>query len=81
MKDYVGKAGVRVGVVIWYQSQDVCVYVPIASVTDLVAKGKKSIRLKEVLEGTVPSVVVPSKKKRVFLDCDYTCLLDLEEGW
>ena len=77
MVEFVGKNGVRVGVIIWFQKHDECVYVPIKSVKQHLENGKKSINIKEVRDGGIDCLIIPSKKKRVFLDCDYSCMLEL----
>ena len=77
MKAHMGKRGVRVGFVVWFQTRDLCAYVPLFSVLALREQGAKSINVKDILSGEVTSVVVPSRKKRVFLDCDYSCLCEL----
>ena len=40
--------------------------------------GKKSINVKDI--DTYRIIDIPSVKKRVFLDSDYTVLFDLQEG-
>lgn len=59
---------------------DVVLYVPIATFTKLIQDGKKSFNIKMLEDQTYPHVVIPSEKRRVFLDSDYSCLANLEEG-
>ena len=42
--------------------------------------GKKSFNVKDLENSIYRIIVIPSKKKRVFLDSDYTILKTLEEG-
>lgn len=77
----VGIDGVRAGVVLWMIDHDVVLYIPISTFTKLIEDGKKSFNIKMLADQTYPHVVIPSEKKRVFLDSDYSCLANLEEGW
>ena len=77
----VGIDGVRAGVVLWMIDHDVVLYIPISTFTKLIKDGKKSFNIKMLGSQEYPHVVIPSVKKRVFLDCDYSCLGDLPEGW
>lgn len=76
----VGLPGVRAGVVLWMIDHDVVVYVPIKTVTAMKADGKKSFNIKDLAHDTYRTITVPSKKKRVFLDSDYSILQELQEG-
>lgn len=76
----VGIHGVRVGVLLWMIDHDVCLYVPISTITKLKDDGKKSVNIKMIKDDSYNIKVVPSIKKRVFLDCDYTILRDLKDG-
>ena len=77
----VGLDGVRAGVILWMIDHDVVLYIPISTFTKLIEDGKKSFNIKMLADQTYPHVVIPSEKRRVFLDSDYSCLADLEEGW
>ena len=77
----VGIDGVRVGVILWMIDHDVVLYIPINTFTKLIKDGKKSFNIKMVNDSTYPHIIIPSQKKRVFLECDYSILKDLEEGW
>lgn len=79
IKMKVGIKGVRAGVVLWLYDKDKVIYVPISTITQMKKDGKKSVGLKAIEEG-YNIIEIPSKKKRVYMDSDYTCLLDLEEG-
>lgn len=41
--------------------------------------GKKSVGVKAIKEG-YNIKIIPSTKRRVFLDSDYSCLVKLEDG-
>ena len=79
LKDKVGIPGVRCGVVLWLYEKDMVIYIPISTITKMKNDGKKSVGLKAVEEG-YNIKIIPSVKKRVFMDSDYSCLLELEEG-
>lgn len=74
----VGIKGVRAGVVLWMIDHDLVLYVPISTITKMKNDGKKSINVKDV--DNYPIIKIPGVKKRVFIECDYRCLKDLEEG-
>lgn len=76
----VGIPGVRAGVVLYFYDHDLVVYVPVASVTKMKADGKKSINAKTVLNGEYKAYNIPSVKKRVYMDSDYSVLMTTEEG-
>lgn len=80
LKPKVGIPGVRVGILLWFMEHDKCLYVPISTITQLKKDNKKSINIKMIEENKYNIYVVPSVKKRVFLDCDYTLLTTLQDG-
>lgn len=80
LKEKVGIPGVRTGVIIWFQEHNIVWYVPIATITQMKADGKKSVNVKKDLEAGYRIFNIPSQKKRVFLDSDYSVLLNLEDG-
>lgn len=74
--------GVHRGVVIWFQSHDKVIYVPVVTIDKMLKDGKKSINIKTISTNEYEYVEIPSVKKRVFLDSDYSILLTLpEQGW
>lgn len=79
LKDKVGIPGVRVGVILWLVEKDKVFYVPVSTITKMIEDGKKSIGLKALEEG-YNIKEIPSTKKRVFMDSDYSMLLNLEDG-
>lgn len=76
----VGIKGVRVGVVVWFYDKDVVMYVPIKTITQLYNDGKKSINCSKILDEGYRAFVIPSTKKRVFMDSNYSILTNLEDG-
>lgn len=75
-----GIKGVRTGVVIWFRDHDRVLYVPIKTVQQLKKDNKKSVNIKTIAEEAYRVIEIPSKKKRVFLDSDYSILTELVEG-
>lgn len=79
LKAKVGIPGVRAGVILWLYEKDIVMYIPISTITKMKADGKKSVGLKAIEEG-YNIKIIPSQKKRVFMDSDYSCLCNLEDG-
>ena len=75
-----GRRGVRSGVLLWFVQHDKVCYVPIATFEKLKQDGKKSVNVKMLNDDTYRIIVIPSTKKRVFMDSDYTILETLKEG-
>ena len=80
LKDKVGIKGVRAGTIIWFREHDEILYVPISTITKMKNDGKKSVNILKSREEGYRIITIPSKRKRVFLDSDYSCLQDLQEG-
>lgn len=78
LKYKVGIPGVRVGVILWLYEKDVLYYIPVSTITRMKEEGKKSVGLKAVEEG-YNIYLVPGKKKRVFIESDYSFLKDLKD--
>lgn len=78
----VGIKGVRAGVVLWMIDHDTVVYLPIKTVKQMKENGLKSFNIKLLSNNpdNYKIIVIPSVKKRVFLDSNYSVLLDLAEG-
>lgn len=79
----VGIPGVRAGVILWMVEKDYVLYLPISFITYLKQNGYKSFNIKMIDNAAINSrfLVLPSVKKRVFLDTDYSPLLNLPDGW
>ena len=80
LKTKVGIKGVRAGVVLWMLDHDKVVYLPVSSVTKMMEDGKKSFNVKMLEDKSYNIYEIPSVKKRVFLDSDYSILANLKEG-
>lgn len=74
----VGIKGVRSGVILWLIEKDLVLYIPTSTIKQLKQNGEKSIGIRHLSDYNIK--VIPSVKKRVFMDSDYTLLTKLEEG-
>lgn len=81
MTSKVGIDGVNVGVVTWFVEHGLVCYTPIEEVTRLKREGYKSIHKNMVdnFDGGFETYSIPGKKKRVFIDSDYTKLIEIAE--
>ena len=62
-----------------FKDHDKVIYVPIKTVTQMKKDQKKSINIKTDLD-KYRIFEIPGKKKRVFIECDYSILTTLEDG-
>lgn len=76
----VGIPGVRTGVIIWFIDHDIIIYVPIKTVKQMKENGLKSVNIRTIDRDGYKYYEIPTTKKRVFLDGDYSVLLNTEEG-
>lgn len=78
----VGIKGIRTGVVLWMIDHDIVVYLPIKTVYKMKKAGLKSFNVKMLEDEKWKDLIhiIPSVKKRVFMDSDYSILMTLEEG-
>lgn len=76
----VGIPGVRAGMVIWFVDHSIVYYVPISTITQMKKDNKKSVHAVKSIKENYNIKIIPSKKKRVYLDSDYSILLELEDG-
>lgn len=74
---YIDIKGIDVGVMLWWINHDIVAWIPIKSVMKMKEDGKKSINVKMVKEKVYDIVVIPSVKKRVFMDSDYSVLMKI----
>lgn len=65
--------GVISGVVIWYYERDKVVFVSIDTVEQMIKEEKKSIHIQKDFNRMID---IPSVKKRVFMDSDYSVIFD-----
>ena len=75
-----GKKGVRSGVLLWFVKHDAVLYVPIKTFKQIKDDGLKSVNIKMLKDDKYRIIQIPSIKKRVFMESDYTILTTLEEG-
>ena len=80
LKYKVGIPGVRAGVFLWFIEHKRVAYVPISTITKLKEDGKKSVNVKMLDSNEYNIKVIPSITKRVFPDCDYSSLMELQDG-
>lgn len=81
LMSYRGLPGVRIGVFLWMIDHGVEIYLPISTVKEMKQDGLKSFNIKMLNPRNYRFFVFPSKKKRVFLESDYSLLTsELSEG-
>lgn len=73
-----GIKGVRAGVVLWFIDHDRVLWVPIEAFERLKKEDKKSINVKMDYE-EYNVIQIPSQKRRVFMDSDYSVLFSVWE--
>ena len=76
---YSGIKGIRSGCVVWLYEKDLIFYLPASTIKKMMEDGKKSAGLKSIEEG-YNIITIPTNKKRLFLDGDYTVLMSTKEG-
>ena len=76
-----GIKGVRVGVVLWLYEKYKVIYLPISTVKKLKDNNEKSFGIRHLENTEYPSLELPSVERRIFMDTDYSILLNLDEGW
>ena len=81
LQRYKGIKGVYRGVIIWFTEKEKIIYVPVKTIEKMLTDGKKSVNIRTIDEDGYEYIEIPSIKKRVFLDSDYSVLLDLPQGW
>lgn len=81
LQQYKDIKGIRRGIVLWFIEHDRVLYVPVKTIEQMIKDGKKSVNIRTIDTDGYYFVDIPSKKKRVFLDSDYSVLNNLEEGW
>lgn len=78
LKKKIGIPGVRTGVILWLIDKDTVMYVPMSTITQLKLDGEKSVGIRHLDKYNIK--IIPSDKKRVFMDSDYSVLHTLSEG-
>lgn len=79
LKTKIGIHGVRAGVILWLTEKDRIFYIPVSTIKQLKAEGKKSVGIKAFDDG-YNIYEIPVVKKRVFLKADYSILMTLKDG-
>ena len=74
----VGIKGVRSGIVLWLYDKDKVYYIPTSTITQMKNDGEKSVGIRHINKYRM--IEIPSIKKRVFMDSDYSILKTLNEG-
>lgn len=72
-----GIKGVRAGVVLFLYEKYKVLYIPATTIQQLKKDGKKSVGIKSIEEG-YNIIEIPSKKLKVYMDSDYSCLANLK---
>lgn len=76
MCEYYPIEGVKVGVMWWSIKNDKVVWIPINTLIQLKKDNKKSFNIKMLNDDTYYALEIPSYKKRVFMDSDYSYLIE-----
>lgn len=66
--------GAITGVILWFIDHDKVLFVPITTFEKLKLDDKKSFNIKMINSNDYQCIVIPSIKKRTFLDSDYSVL-------
>ena len=69
--------GLVAGVIIWFNERDKVFFVPIQTAQKMRGDGLKSVNVKNALDNYY-IIDIPSKKKRVFMDSDYSVLTNID---
>lgn len=80
MLEVSGIKGIRSGIILWMIDHQKVIYIPVRTIKQMKDDGKKSFNIKDLSENKYRLFEIPSKKRRIFLDCDYSILKNLEEG-
>ena len=68
------------GVMLWLSEKDKVMWISITEMEKMIKDGKKSIGIKMLTDKSYNIIEIPSEKKRVYLDSDYTVLMNLKDG-
>ena len=81
LQQYKGIPGIYRGIIIWFIEHGRVLYVPVKTIEKMLEDGKKSVNIRTIDNDGYEYIDIPSKKKRLFLDSDYSILTTLPEGW
>lgn len=76
----VGIKGVRAGVALWLIDLDKVYYLPISTVKKILDSKIKSFNPNKIDKKLYNYYEVPGEKKRVFIKCNWSFLMDTQEG-
>ena len=68
------------GVMLWLSEKDKVMWISITEMEKMIKDGKKSIGIKMLTDKSYNIIEIPSEKKRIYLDSDYTVLMNLKDG-
>ena len=77
--EYKDFPGVYPGVMLWLSEKDIVMWIGIKEMEKMVNDGKKSIGIKMLEDSSYNIMIIPSEKKRIYLESDYTSLLNFVE--
>ncbi len=67
------------GFLVWWVEHDVVAWIPIETVTKLKKENKKSVNVSILEDNNYVTYTLSYKKKKVFLDCDFSILMNIEK--
>ena len=67
------------GVMLWLSEKDKVMWISITEMEKMIKDGKKSIGIKMLTDKSYNIIEIPSEKKRIYLDSDYTVLMNLKD--
>lgn len=75
--EYKNVKGMVVGVVIWFYEKDKVYFVDIEDLEKMINAEKRSISVNDLYDEKYNIIDIPSVKKRVYMDSDYSVLMNL----
>ena len=72
--------GVHRGVMLWFQDHQRVLYVPLLTIAKMKQDGKKSVNIRTIDQDGYDYLNIPSVQKRVFLDSDYSVMMELPDN-
>jgi hypothetical protein len=72
--------GVHRGVMLWFQEHQRVLYVPLLTIAKMKQDGKKSVNIRTIDQDGYDYLNIPSVQKRVFLDSDYSVMMELPDN-
>ena len=72
--------GVHRGVMLWFQDHQRVLYVPLLTIAKMKQDGKKSVNIRTIDQDGYDYLNIPSIQKRVFLDSDYSVMMELPDN-